>query len=86
MHQTQQKQQPQLPHSSRSSRPLVVAVGEGLDRSGAVQLIVTTVKPLMEGLSPFAMMSAASSWQGDRRQYHWLCFRVTEVCFHASFL
>ncbi|MBL4927211.1 SLC13 family permease [Fuscibacter oryzae] len=36
----------------------MLAVGEGLDRSGAVAMIVTAVKPLMEGLSPFAMILA----------------------------
>jgi di/tricarboxylate transporter len=32
----------------------MLAVGEGLDRSGAVELIVTGVRPWMDGLSPFA--------------------------------
>lgn len=32
----------------------MLAVGEGLDRSGAVDLIVTAVRPWMDGLSPFA--------------------------------
>ena len=32
----------------------MLAVGEGLDRSGAVELIVTAVRPWMDGLSPFA--------------------------------
>ena len=32
----------------------MLAVGEGLDRSGAVEMIVTGVRPWMEGLSPFA--------------------------------
>jgi di/tricarboxylate transporter len=36
----------------------MLAVGEGLDRSGAVALIVTAVKPWMEGLPPFAMILA----------------------------
>lgn len=36
----------------------MLAVGEGLDRSGAVNLIVTAVKPWMEGLSPFLMILA----------------------------
>ena len=36
----------------------MLAVGEGLDRSGAVQLIVTGVKPWMEGLPPFLMILA----------------------------
>jgi di/tricarboxylate transporter len=34
----------------------MLAVGEGLERSGAVGLIVAEVKPWMEGLSPFAMI------------------------------
>lgn len=36
----------------------MLAVGEGLERSGAVGLIVGQVKPWMEGLSPFAMILA----------------------------
>ncbi len=32
----------------------MLAVGEALDRSGAVELIVTGVRPWMDGLSPFA--------------------------------
>jgi di/tricarboxylate transporter len=36
----------------------MLAVGEGLDQSGAVSLIVTFVRPWMEGLSPFAMILA----------------------------
>ena len=32
----------------------MLAVGEGLDRSGAVEMIVTAVRPWMDGLSPFA--------------------------------
>ena len=36
----------------------MLAVGEGLDQSGAVALIVTAVKPWMEGLPPFAMILA----------------------------
>ena len=36
----------------------MLAVGEGLDRSGAVEMIVAYVKPLMEGLSPFLMILA----------------------------
>ncbi|MDR0807954.1 MAG: SLC13 family permease [Gemmobacter sp.] len=36
----------------------MLAVGEGLDRSGAVKMIVTGVKPWMEGLSPFLMILA----------------------------
>jgi di/tricarboxylate transporter len=36
----------------------MLAVGEGLDRSGAVELIVTNVRPLMEGLPPFGMILA----------------------------
>ncbi len=36
----------------------MLAVGEGLDQSGAVELIVTAVRPWMEGLSPFAMILA----------------------------
>lgn len=36
----------------------MLAVGEGLDRSGAVEMIVVYVKPLMEGLSPFLMILA----------------------------
>lgn len=32
----------------------MLAVGEGLDRSGAVEMIVAGVRPWMEGLSPFA--------------------------------
>lgn len=36
----------------------MLAVGEGLDASGAVQLIVTAVKPWMEGLSPFLTILA----------------------------
>ena len=34
----------------------MLAVGEGLDRSGAVGLIVGAVRPWMEGLSPFLMI------------------------------
>ena len=36
----------------------MLAVGEGLDRSGAVEMIVAYVKPLMEDLSPFLMILA----------------------------
>lgn len=36
----------------------MLAVGEGLDRSGAVEMIVMGVKPLMEGLPPFLMILA----------------------------
>ena len=36
----------------------MLAVGEGLDRSGAVALMVGVVRPWMEGLSPFAMILA----------------------------
>ena len=36
----------------------MLAVGEGLDRSGAVELIVGRVEPLMVGLPPFAMILA----------------------------
>ncbi|MBT9244518.1 SLC13 family permease [Gemmobacter fulvus] len=36
----------------------MLAVGEGLDRSGAVTIIVTQVKPWMEGLPPFLMIMA----------------------------
>ncbi|MCF1708747.1 SLC13 family permease [Tabrizicola sp. J26] len=36
----------------------MLAVGEGLDRSGAVEMIVSHVSPWMIGLSPFAMMLA----------------------------
>lgn len=36
----------------------MLAVGEGLDRSGAVELIVSTVSPWMADLSPFAMILA----------------------------
>jgi di/tricarboxylate transporter len=36
----------------------MLAVGEGLDQSGAVAMIVTGVKPWMEGLPPFAMILA----------------------------
>lgn len=36
----------------------MLAVGEGLDRSGAVELIVASVKPWMIGLSPFATILA----------------------------
>lgn len=36
----------------------MLAVGEGLDQSGAVELIVATVKPWMEGLSPFMTILA----------------------------
>ncbi|MFA9230921.1 MAG: SLC13 family permease [Microgenomates group bacterium] len=36
----------------------MLAVGEGLDQSGAVAVIVSAVKPLMEGLPPFAMILA----------------------------
>ncbi len=34
----------------------MLAVGEGLDHSGAVQVIVDAVGPLLEGLPPFAMI------------------------------
>ena len=34
----------------------MLAVGEGLDHSGAVGLIVTAVEPWLEGLSPFLMI------------------------------
>ncbi len=34
----------------------MLAVGEGLDQSGAVGLIVAAVRPWMEGLSPFLMI------------------------------
>ncbi len=34
----------------------MLAVGEGLDQSGAVGLIVAAVRPWMEGLSPFVMI------------------------------
>ena len=34
----------------------MLAVGEGLDHSGAVSMIVGSVKPWMEGLSPFLMI------------------------------
>lgn len=36
----------------------MLAVGEGLEQSGAVGLIVTFVKPLMVGMSPFGMILA----------------------------
>lgn len=36
----------------------MLAVGEGLDQSGAVELIVAMVKPWMVGLSPFATILA----------------------------
>lgn len=36
----------------------MLAVGEGLDQSGAVSLIVNAVRPWMEGLSPFFMILA----------------------------
>jgi di/tricarboxylate transporter len=36
----------------------MLAVGEGLDQSGAVSLIVNAVRPWMEGLSPFLMILA----------------------------
>lgn len=36
----------------------MLAVGEGLERSGAVSLIVLAVEPWMEGLPPFAMILA----------------------------
>jgi di/tricarboxylate transporter len=36
----------------------MLAVGEGLDQSGAVALVVGAVRPWMEGLSPFAMILA----------------------------
>ena len=36
----------------------MLAVGEGLDASGAVELIVMAVKPWMEGLSPFLTILA----------------------------
>ncbi len=36
----------------------MLAVGEGLDRSGAVEMIVANVSPLMADLSPFAMILA----------------------------
>jgi di/tricarboxylate transporter len=36
----------------------MLAVGEGLDQSGAVQLIVTSVAPLLVGLSPFFLILA----------------------------
>jgi di/tricarboxylate transporter len=36
----------------------MLAVGEGLDHSGAVEVIVTAVKPWMEGLSPFLTILA----------------------------
>ena len=36
----------------------MLAVGEALDQSGAVALIVSGVRPWMEGLSPFAMILA----------------------------
>lgn len=36
----------------------MLAVGEALDQSGAVELIVATVKPWMVGLSPFATILA----------------------------
>ncbi|NBZ87277.1 SLC13 family permease [Stagnihabitans tardus] len=36
----------------------MLAVGAGLDASGAVEMIVTAVKPWMEGLSPFMLILA----------------------------
>jgi di/tricarboxylate transporter len=36
----------------------MLAVGEGLEQSGAVAMIVEAVRPWMEGLSPFAMILA----------------------------
>ena len=36
----------------------MLAVGEGLDRSGAVALIVSGVRPYLEGLSPFLLILA----------------------------
>lgn len=36
----------------------MLAVGEGLDASGAVEMIVLAVKPWMEGLSPFMLILA----------------------------
>ncbi|HBD91149.1 MAG: dATP pyrophosphohydrolase [Rhodobacteraceae bacterium GWE1_64_9] len=36
----------------------MIAVGEGMDRSGAVEMIVSEVSPLMIGLPPFAMIMA----------------------------
>lgn len=36
----------------------MLAVGEGLDQSGAVAVIVSNVKPMMVGLPPFAMILA----------------------------
>ena len=36
----------------------MLAVGEGLDRSGAVALVVGAVQPWMQGLSPFMMILA----------------------------
>lgn len=36
----------------------MLAVGEGLDQSGAVALIVTAVAPWLEGLGPFALILA----------------------------
>jgi di/tricarboxylate transporter len=36
----------------------MLAVGEGLDQSGAVAMIVTAVAPLLEGLGPFALILA----------------------------
>lgn len=36
----------------------MLAVGEGLDRSGAVNLIVGGVRPFLEGLSPFLLILA----------------------------
>ncbi len=36
----------------------MLAVGEGLDRSGAVEMIVTRVEPWMAGLPPFLMILA----------------------------
>jgi len=36
----------------------MLAVGEGLDHSGAVEMIVLAVKPWMEGLSPFMLILA----------------------------
>jgi di/tricarboxylate transporter len=36
----------------------MLAVGEGLDHSGAVQMIVSAVAPLLEGLGPFMIILA----------------------------
>lgn len=36
----------------------MLAVGEGLDQSGAVEMIVSFAQPLMQGLSPFGMILA----------------------------